>query len=386
LFGIQRIFTTPIYFIINIIPVYIAGIIFYRKYINPYNKLQNNEENEDVSESVKKIFESQKFYNALSTVLPKGANDENEGLDYIPFMLHNLQDKRKRFQKSSSKFLVTTIVLSVFFVLTTILFSYIILNESSVGIYREVVKLNNQLNWMDQNVSALKKDMTENNYFISSHEAYFKDLQYPNKYLSNNDLDIGYKVKQAIADFKLSGNLDKLAYSLKNAQDSLGKNKTNLNEKYLQILNSTNISISDFKTFQKKTVKEISESRNDIKLIVPKIEKVLENPANSLNELIKRLILSIVVITFFLAILRYFKNLYQSHYSEMLKAEHQDLIIRKFYVTLKSSEGNPEERKIILSTFISDVKYTENEDFKEKTEKIETEVLRDIVNAILKKL
>ncbi len=74
----------------------------------------------------------------------------------------------------------------------------------------------------------------------------------------------------------------------------------------------------------------------------------------------------------------------------MLKAEHQDLIIRKFYVTLKSSEGNSEERKLVLSNFLSDVgslsDSDNNQTLKSKSQKIENDVLRDIVNAILKKI
>lgn len=79
----QRLFSLPLYFVIDIIPIYIAGILFYRNYINPFNKIEPSGTVEQLNDSVKKIFNSTEFYSAISTVLPKGEKDGDYGLDYI---------------------------------------------------------------------------------------------------------------------------------------------------------------------------------------------------------------------------------------------------------------------------------------------------------------
>jgi hypothetical protein len=388
---VQRIFSLPLYFVINIIPVYIAGILFFRKYVNPFNKIEPSGTVEQLNDSVKKIFNSTDFYNAISTVLPKGEKDGDYGLDYIPFMLQNLQDKRKRFQKSSTNFLITTICLSIFFVMITIFFSYVLLNESSIGIYSEVKNLTGEVENINRTISSLRVDITSDKYFMQTNAYALDKLQSPYKFdLPDNQSRFAYDVKESIDAFNKSGNLGKLVVDLKFAEDTLTKSKTEKTEKYLDALTSTNKSLVDYLNFKDKSFRELEITQSNIKVILPKIQEELNKPANSQNELIKRMILSIVVITFFLAILRYFRSLYQSHYSEMIKAEQQDLIIRKFYVTLKSSEGNSEERKLVLSNFLSDVgslsDSDNNQNLRNKSHKIENDVLRDIVNAILKKI
>lgn len=387
----QRLFSLPLFFVINIIPVYIAGILFYRKYINPYNKIQASGSHQQLNDSVKKIFNSIEFYSAISTTLPKGKKDKNYGLDYIPFMLQNLQEKRNRFRKSSSNFLLATICLSIFFVGITIFFSYILLNESSIGIYSEVEKLSNEVENTNKMISSLKIDIRNDKYFMETNTYNLDELQAIYKFkFSDEQFNFANNARKSIDLFYKNGDLGRLAIILKATEDNLIKIKSEKIETYLDILTKTNKCIIDYLNFKDKAFKNLETTQSDVKAILPKIKEELNKPSSSQNELIKRLILSIVVITFFLAILRYFRNLYQSHYSEMLKAEQQDLIIRKFYVTLKSSENNPEERKLVLSNFLSDTNplsdLDNNQNLKNKSQKIENDVLRDIVNAILKKI
>ena len=390
-YSIESLLTQPIYLVIELIPIYIAFLLFYRKHINPFNKIKLSGNEDDLNDSVKKKFNSIEFYNALSTVLPKGEKDDNYGLDYIPFMLQNVQDKRKRFQKSSSFFLMITISLSIFFVVITILFSYILLNESSIGIYSEVKNLTSEVENVNKMISILRVDITDDKYFMKTNSYNFDKLQAPYTFNLSDDLSqLAYEVDESITVFNKNGNLEKLAIKLKLTEDTLKKIKNEKKEKYLDVLAETNKSIANYLNFREKSFKEIETTQSNIKGLIPKIKEELNKPVNSQNELIKRLILSVVVITFFLAILRYFRSLYQSHYLEMLKAEQQDLIIRKFYVTLKSSEGNSGERKIVLASFLSDLtsqpNFDESQNNKNKSQKVENEVLRDLLNAILKKI
>ncbi len=388
-YSIRRIISTPLYFVINIIPVYIGAILFYRKFINPFNKVKNEGSLEALNESVKKVFNSNDFYNALSTVLPKGEDDKKYGLDYIPFMLQNLKDKRLRFQKSSYKFLITTIVLSVFFVIITIFFSYILINDSSIGIYSDVKDVKKKFDEFNRSLSYVKTNINEKDYFFKMNSIKLNGIQeYYKSNLSDKDNQLIYQVKELIFEFKKSGDVKMLYPNLKTLQDSLETRRDSKNNEYLNMLDGLTNSIENYIIFQDKTFREMELTQQELTKLIPKIEENLDKPQNKQNELIKRLILSVVVITFFITILRYFRNLYRLHYQEMLKAEEQDLLIRKFYVGLKTSENNPEERKIVLSNFISlsNEVLLQKETDKFKSQKIENSVLKDTLQALLKKL
>lgn len=389
LFVIERFVLIPIQVPINIIPVYIAVFLFYKRYISPSNKLTTNGNAESLNDSVKKLFKSSEFYNALSTVLPRGEKDEDYGLDYIPFMLHDLGEKRKRYGRSSNNFLIATIFLSVVFISITILFGYILLNESSIGVYKEFRELKDEVKHAGQVFSALKVDVSSDEYFLNDNEQKLDKLLETYKYnFSDDETKFKYQVQNAISDFRVNGDVDSLQQILEAVEDSLGGQKSNNLAGYLDILHTTNSSISKYIRFRSESMIELEKTQASIKELIPQIATVLDKPVNTQNELIKRLILSIVVITFFLAILRYFRGLYQTHYNEMLKAEQQDLLIRKFYVTFKSSEGNTEERKIVLASFLAEVNDSNNKKdvLKTRSKRIENDVLKDIVDAILKKI
>jgi hypothetical protein len=55
------------------------------------------------------LLDSNAFFTALRTTLSKGADDEKFGLDYIPFMLNSIDERRKGAIKSARFFLVATV-------------------------------------------------------------------------------------------------------------------------------------------------------------------------------------------------------------------------------------------------------------------------------------
>jgi hypothetical protein len=205
--------------------------------------------------------------------------------------------------------------------------------------------------------------------------------------LPGNQEDLALKARESVIRFNQGGDIEKLALDLRTVEDSLLI--MGAKHDYLDLLHITNESINNYLIFRSKAMEELDVTQGNIESVLAKIQEELNKPTNSQNEMIKRFILSIVIVTFFLAILKYSANLYRSHHAEMLKAEQHDFMIRKFYVTLKSSEGNSEERKLVLAAFLSDVKYLNdqgNRNPKGKSQGIESEILKDIITAISKKI
>jgi hypothetical protein len=149
-----------------------------------------------------------------------------------------------------------------------------------------------------------------------------------------------------------------------------------------------NTSIENFKQSKENALQEIKTKTNDIFNEIKNVEKELEKNENKIPELLKRLILSLVIATFFIAILRYVAKLYQNSHNEMLRAEMDDIAIRKIYVALKASILKDEDRKIVISNLMNENDYKDKIDDSESFNltKEESGFLKEIISAILKKI
>lgn len=143
--------------------------------------------------------------------------------------------------------------------------------------------------------------------------------------------------------------------------------------------------IEDYQKELEKIKLNLYHSTNEIQKLIPQIQNEIEKPQNKLYEMIKRLILSVVIISFFLAILRYIAKLYQYNYSLMVQAENEDLLIRKFYVSLKNTDKNNEERMIVLRSFLKEFELEVNKD-SSTLSKEDAGMLKELINNLLKKL
>ncbi len=69
---ITQLFSLPLAFVNSLIPVYIVALLIYRN-MSPFSGVTQSGSAISIEDSVKKIFNSNDFYSALTTVLPKGA-------------------------------------------------------------------------------------------------------------------------------------------------------------------------------------------------------------------------------------------------------------------------------------------------------------------------
>ena len=80
-------------------------------------------------------------------------------------------------------------------------------------------------------------------------------------------------------------------------------------------------------------------------------------------------------------------TLYRTRYQQVLAAENDDFMVRRFYIAFKSSEANDEQRKAVLSSFM----IAQNSAIAEVKEsgdgtKEQYEVLKELLGALSKKL
>jgi hypothetical protein len=86
-----------------------------------------------VKEYEQRIIQSNEFLTALQETLPKGAHDEKDGLDYVPFMLANIRDRRLRHNRASHLALWCTVLLGIIFSGIVMYFGYVLVNEAAIG-------------------------------------------------------------------------------------------------------------------------------------------------------------------------------------------------------------------------------------------------------------
>ncbi|WP_162127790.1 hypothetical protein [Flavobacterium phycosphaerae] len=70
----------------------------------------------------------------------------------------------------------------------------------------------------------------------------------------------------------------------------------------------------------------------------------------------------------------------------MIQAENEDLAIRKFYVALKNTDKNQDERKLVIQNFLQIFNKENNSDSDLNLSKEESGILKELLNNLMKKL
>jgi len=364
-----------------LLPIITVFYLFFSMFSMKYLKIDTS--SSKVDDFINDVLNNEKFYTAFSVSLPKGNDDREYGIDYIPFMLQNIEEKRKRFKKYADRFLMGTITLGLIFITIVIFFGYILLNDTSFGINKNINDLKNSLAEANKYNSLIN-----NNEILNSLATNYKlDLIKISKDLSDSTMN-NYKnniiLAKEIELFLKNKDLNKLIKVTKNTIDS--SNISNKLDNYGSLSNLYS-KLTDYKSSIEYTYFLFSQSTHEILSIYPKIKDEIDKPQNQLNELLKRLILSVVIISFFVAILRYLVKLYSNNYNLMIKAENEDLVLRKFYIALKNTDKNKEERKLVIDNlFNSNMSNSYNETDDIKLSREESNIIKEIVNNILKKL
>lgn len=365
-----------IHYLIDLL-VIIAGVWLASKYLFQPKNLENLAEGK-TKVFLNQFFDSEDFLTILRTALPNGKESKDHGFDFIPFMLHTVEEKRKRFEKSSRNFLWLTFILGLLFSGCLIFFAYLLINEAAAGTQKTIADMETSTRAIAKDVSILRKQDTPK--FIETYIA-------PLVYNSRGNTEAIDELKDFIDNYPTS---EKTIYDL------LDLMKSNNTESKLVFLTA------DEKSEYRSAIQQIEkylEQGSDAALELPKLiqnvesltQKVNENlakPENRTPEIIKRLFLSLVLATFFIALLRYVVKLYRDHYQQLIFAEQESLAIRKFYVAYKCSKDE-EQRKTVLTAFMMNKSADISSEIKDGSpsfDNINPELLKEILSAITKKL
>jgi hypothetical protein len=385
--------TTPLLFVTNMLPSMIAVWLVLRGF--PSLSLATEEDDNKsknivaLQQAVKKIFHSDHFFTALSSALPKGEKDKEYGLDHIPFILQNINQRRKHFEGRSIVFLIITILVGIIFSGVIVFFGYLLVNEEAAGTPKTIAQIREEVSTIRRDLNLILPDYFENREF---QDAAGMTLSKLNVSTDLNQMNTDDKVQVAIAEAQRTGNIAELYQKLQQLEKEFRSTSSNFSNNeayqiYLRNLEQVNFQIAQFLGRQNAAIPNLDTSLENLERMITNVNNSLGRPEAQTAEVLKRLALSLVVSSFFLVILRYVAGIYRSHYQEMLKAQQDDLSVRKFYVSFKGSESDTLTRSKIISSFFSIPNQTsmESEDSNTSSDN-SLELSKDDISNILKEL
>jgi len=377
-------FSTPLYLIRDTIPVLLAAWFLWRimPSLSPPKINDPAIDKIDIDSAVKKIIRSDKFLTSIHTALPSGEKDKEYGFDYIPYMLENIQQRRSRHHRSSQIFLAMTVALSLLFSLVVVYFGYTLINDEAVGLPRRVAALEQDAKDLNENLLKLQAATWENPEVQNNIAPDFAKLEALQISAGNEP------VRQAMQEAKFAaiqkGDLSELPKLLAESASSITLT-TDADREFQTGTNRLSERIAMFLQDRSRSYTHISSTIQSIKDALPALREDVSKPDNKLAEVAKRLAVAAVVVSFFLAILKYVSGIYRSHYQQTLRAEQDDLNTRRFYVAYKSANQREGILRPILEEFIRQGPSSQDKESDDQVSKASLEVIKELVHGIYKK-
>lgn len=374
--------SAPLYLISNVSGVLIAVILLRRFRWGAEGVAPDYAKPDVLRESVATILDSDDFLTALRSTLPKGIDDEKFGLDYIPFMLNSIDERRKRAIKSARFFLIATVSSAVVFSVIVMYFGYILVNESSAGAAKSLADIKSSVESINNSMNLLLPNYYGNPDFqknVAPALARLEQLAPDDKNVTQQN-----ETRDALTQARKTGDF----VSLENRLGSIKVAEGTQTSDFGRALSDAISALQRFSSETRVAVSDLSFRIQELGKLIPNADAVISKPENRVPEILKRLALGLVIATFFLALLRYMGGLYRTRYLQVLAAENDDFAIRRFYVAFKSSTANDDQRKAVLSGFMS-VPIKNDRDSSTSDEdgtKAQYAILKDLLGALSKKL
>lgn len=374
----------PIYVIVDL-AVIIIGIQLSKDLgiLNSKNQ-KTVKSKEDINNQISSILDSNDFLTAINEALPKGNKDSEYGIDYIPYMLKSINERHKRYLKSSKVFLFYTIFVGIIFSAIVMSFGYILVDESSVGKPKLLKDIQIEL----EEVKEISKILLPN--FFQS-ELYFNGIGGSINKLEVydfNDNNASYykEILESVTKLKSSGDFNGFTNKLSNVRKKMLVDKGR-DDAFLELISETNKGVQKYVLSKSAAEPRLSSTLLKLENQINNISKIQNLPDSRQVELIKRLAIGFIVSSFFLAILKYIAGLYRENHRQMLIAERDELKIRQFYVAFKGISDSAEGRKeLMLKYFNVDPEIGDNNKTKVSISKEEAGVLKEIISVLSKKI
>jgi hypothetical protein len=322
---------------------------------------------------------------ALRTSLPKGKTDKEHGLDYIPFMLDSLRDKRRRFDRRANIFFWVTIAVGLTFAGVITFFGYTLVAEHAVGLPRDVLDLR-------QEVSGIRKSLDQIDTSIVNTVALREVVdglrgELKRLRLGEKNKPILERAISTLDNLKDIRQIDEVRAALdllRSEVDTLEQRGVTL----VKLLEAVDQRLEKFRDVVTSLWRDLGQQSHRTEEAIKKVIEFNDKGENRIVELLKRFSIGIIVATFFFGILRYVATQFRANWQQAVRAEDEDLWLRRFYVGMKSAGSNQSDRSSVISSLLTgmpDSAAGQNK-AEDETSKINIDLLKELLSAISKKI
>jgi len=305
---------------------------------------------------IKNFIGSLDFQKAVLEHIPTGKLNE-EGTNYVRFILASLEEKKNNYRKTTSYFLSAAAIFSILFSVIIIYFGYILLNEDSVGFNKTLKEIQAE----SSELSNLYLTDLSNRESILQRTINQRTRQL-NESLLTDSLTINPIGAPRLTS--LDSILQNMIIQANLIKDQLEQDTTKRTPKRSETHNDKIETVNEYIGAVTNELSSYLERESKLDSLPVDLNRKLGQIANSFNDLnedtylqefIRRTAISFIVVTFFLAIIRFCVNQYKTNYKEMIQSESDALLVRKAYLALQNSE-DIEVQKIIYEALLKHIK------------------------------
>ena len=350
----------------------------------PQVKFAAKETDESIRNRVQAFWDSKEFLTCLKTALPRGEKDDRDGLDYIPYMLQNVELRRERYERSASRFLTITIAFTLVFSVIIVSFGYILIDDKSTGLPNAVYKLELMLGEAENDSKSLLVQFWGTPEFDRTVGETIRAIE---RFQGSESIN---KIRQGLSgdiwEAKQTGNLRILLPQLSKASAALRGETDNRKAEFDNLLDKLTEGLRGIVAREDLLPVKYNKVVQEAKTVTEAISKYADTAAQKNYELWRRLGLGVLVSTFFFVVIRYFASLYKQEHIEVLRAEQDDLALRQFVVALRGSGEDFASRRNTLAALSSRCSWNQAGENKNEFTNVEASVLKELISAVMKKL
>lgn len=322
----------------------------------------------------------------LAILSPVGNGMWNMGLTISPFMLASIRDRRERFRRESTRFLIGSVTLGVAFAGVVFVFGLIVVNDDFAGTPRLLGKVSRELESSRVALATFEGSMPGESTFQRIVVPQLDTLTQLTP--GENNRATAVRLNALIANSRSAAQSFVLDSAVRQELQKISS-RTPSEARYAAALSNLGNALRQYSHTLDGALQQMSTASNNLNATLPQLRAAVENDDARIAELIKRIAVGIIVCTFFLTILRFVANIYRTKDAEMIRAEIEDLRVRRFYVGIRTSAERPEDLRAIITSFLSGESgypATSTAPASSELSKEEAGVLKDFIQALLKKL
>lgn len=314
----------------------------------------------DVDRATEAVLSSDVFVTSLRSAIPRFAADQEPGLTHIPFLLARIGERRAALESASKIFLLATVAFGLLSTAVVTAYGYVLLDKAQLGLDRRLEAMSELLHaYSEQSLSVPREWREALALKLSSREkeALARFLTGPGQ---------GAAVNSACADplvgpeFRFSRREARDAPALGDYLDRCGR----AIEAALPIVKgSGSASARELLTSRIELVEKLRRRLEELNRERGTIEAGIRNLATQARaeaaqqhspyyEIAKRIAVGILVISFFIAVLRYLSQEYRLHASYVLREDAEENAVRRFFVGYTCSK-NEADRTAAIKEFVA---------------------------------